>query len=217
MKLPSRTDFPPSGKSGIAHVEAVFEQVARCFAVDPQAFDLVLQEADVDPHVAPLGLVENTPKGPLGTYRYAGNRHLVTVNPQALLNLEHLIAILAHEICHPLLLAIPEDPPGGSDMEEFATDLAMTFFGFGVFGANTALVHHQFRDDATGTQGWSISRSGYLTQNEWGFALAVRQLLLAEPDDDWSQFLVDGARINYRRNLKYLRRNHRLVDDLRSA
>ncbi len=201
----------------MAHVEAVFAQVARCFGVNPKAFDIEVQDADVDPNIAPLGVVQNAPQGPLGTYQPDRNRHLVTVNPKTLKNLEQLISTLAHEICHPILLAIPEEPPGGSDMEEFATDLAMVFFGFGIFGANNALVHNQYRDEATGTQGWSISRSGYLTQNEWGYALAIKTLLMPHTEDDGSSHLVGGALVNYRKNLKYLNRNMDLVQRLRTA
>ena len=215
VKIPSRSDFPPSGTSGMEHVEFVFNQVARCFSVDPRGFDLEIQEADVDPHLAPLAIVQNAPQNPLGTYRPAENRHLVSVNPGALGNLEQLITTLAHEICHPILLAVPEEPPGGGAMEEHATDLAMVFFGFGIFGANSALVHHQYRDDATGTQGWSISRSGYLSQNEWGYALAVKHLLMGDRDDAWSTHLIGGAQVNYRKNLKYLRKNIDLIDRLK--
>ena len=162
----------------------------------------------------PTAAVIDAPSSPLGTYQPSDGRHLITVNPKSLADLEQLIAVLAHEICHPILLTISEEPPGGPEAEEFATDLAMVFFGFGIFGANTAFVHRQYQDAATGSQGWSISRSGYLSQNEWGFALAVRQLLLPETEDSWSRHLVDGPLANYRKNLKYLKSNPQLVEDL---
>ena len=217
MKLPSRADFPPSGETGLEHVEAVFQQVTRCFGVDGTNFRLELQDPDVDPLVAPMAAVVDPPAGPLGTYRTDDERHLITVNPKALADLEQLISTLAHEICHPILLSIADEPPGGAEAEEFATDLAMVFFGFGIFGANTALVHRHYHDTASGSQGWSISRSGYLTQNEWGFALAVRQHLLPDTDDSWSRHLVTGALAHYTKNSKFLSRNPHLVEELLDA
>ncbi|MBL4600648.1 MAG: hypothetical protein JKX93_16925 [Rhizobiaceae bacterium] len=213
---PSQADFPPSGKKQIAHAEFVFEQVASRLNVDPGDFELALQDEDVDPIVGPLAIVANVPNTPLGTYQLDGNhKHIITVNPSSLKDLEQLIATIAHEICHPILLTFPEAPPGGAEAEEYATDLAMAFFGFGVFGGNSAFVHNQFNDNATGTQGWSISRSGYLTQNEWGYALALRHLLTQAPEESWLEYLVEGPMINFQKNLKYLRKNMDIVEDLR--
>ena len=65
------------------------------------------------------------------------------------MDLESLITTLAHEICHPILLNIPTEPPGGGDMEEFATDLAMIFFGFGIFGGNSSFQFRQFNNFET--------------------------------------------------------------------
>lgn len=213
---PSQTDFPPSGKKQIEHAEFVFKQVAFWLGVDSDDFEITLQDEDVDPMVGPLAVVANVPNTPLGTYQLDGNRkHIITLNPSNLKDLEQLIATIAHEICHPILLTFPKAPPGGPEAEEYATDLAVAFFGFGVFGGNSAFVHNQFNDNATGTQGWSISRSGYLTQNEWGYALALRHLLTEEPDESWLGYLVEGPMINFQKNLKYLKKNMATVDDLR--
>lgn len=212
---PSHQDFPNTGLAGHRHVAAVFEQVARRARVDAAEFRLERQAEPVDPLVAPLAIVRNAPVDPLGTYRLDGNAHVVTYDPVAARDLEGLISTLIHEICHAVLFAIPEPPPGAPDAEEFATDLATVFFGFGLFGGNQSIRFSQFRDDATGTQGWSIGRAGYLGQNEWGFALAVRALLAGEADGVIETHAADGLRAHFRKNLKYLRRNPRFLESLR--
>ncbi len=215
--LPIKEHFPPSGKSGLCHVEHVFQQVTERFGIDPDGFELQLQEDDVDPVLNPLAVAQNVPVDPLGTYSVADkNRHRVTVAPKVLKELESLIATLAHEVCHPVLLTIPSDPPGGRELEEFATDLAMVFFGFGVFGANSSFRFSQFSDSATGSQGWAVNRAGYLTQAEWGYALAVRTVLLDEDEDAFSGYLSDGAHAHYRKNLRYLRKKPDTLSGLRA-
>lgn len=211
---PCREDFPPTGLSGHAHVLSVFARVAAGARVDPASFRLEPQGAPVDPCVAPLAFVHNAPVDPLGTYRLDGNVHVISYDPVAAHNLEGLIATLIHEICHAVLFAIPEPPPGALDTEEFATDLATVFFGFGLFGGNQSFRFSQFRDDATGSQGWSIGRSGYLGQDEWGFALAVRMLLAGDPPDAVEAYACDGLRAHFRKNEKYLRKNPRVLDGL---
>lgn len=217
VAAPSHADFPPSKLAGHAHAEFVFGQVARRFRVATDAFELVAQEEDIDPVLAPLAVVKGVPANPAGTYSVSANRHAVTYAPSLLGDLEALIATFAHEICHPILLDIPEEPPGGGDMEEFATDLAMVFFGFGIFGANGAYKFSQYNDAATGTQGWRSTRAGYLTQAEWGFGLAVRQLLLVEDEPTLLTYLSTGAAAHYRKNFRYLKDRADLLQTLQIA
>ncbi len=79
------------------------------------------------------------------------------------------------------------------------TDLATVFFGFGVFGGNQSFQFSQFRDVGSGTQGWSTRRLGYLTQNEWGFALAIRALLTNEDVSPIRKHATAGLYASFRR------------------
>lgn len=204
---PTHQDFPKSGCTGHEHVVHVFNQVARRIGVDPHSFQLEAQDAPIDAVLGPLMIVKNAPQSPAGTYRLEGNSHVISYNPQSARDLEQLIGTLAHEISHPILHGIPSLPPGGKEAEEFATDLATAFFGFGIFGGNQSFQFSQFRDDATGTQGWSTRRLGYLTQNEWGYALAVRAILLGEDETKIQKHMSDGLLIHFRKNFRYLSKN----------
>lgn len=214
--LPTRTDFPASAELGDDRAKFVFGQVCDYFQLDSSQFSLVEQEAEIDPKVAPLGLVENIPSSPLGTYSATDtNTHIITYSPSILDNLEALIATFAHEICHPVLLGIPTPPPGEPEAEEFATDLAMVFFGFGIFGGNSSFNFDQFTDSGTGTQGWSARKSGYLTQNEWGFALAVRAHLTGENNENITRYGSSGLLLNFSKNYKYLAKNKLLISSIK--
>jgi hypothetical protein len=206
-KYPTQRDFPKSGLSGHAHVRFVLDQLCTMLQLDPSGYELVAQEQAPDPRLGPLAVVQNMPRGAAGTYRMADNRHIVTYEPGGARDLERLIAVMVHELCHSVLFSFPTLPPGGADHEEFATDLAVVFFGFGVFGGNQSFQFRQYRDDSTGTQGWATRRLGYLTQNEWGFALAVRASLTGEEVTSIEKYASDGLLANFRKNHKYLTKN----------
>jgi hypothetical protein len=213
-KYPRQADFPRSGLSGHEHVVFVFAHICQLLSLDATSFELLSQEESIDPHLGHLAVVQNVPRDPAGTYRSDGNRHLITYDPASARDLEQLIAVLIHELCHPLLFSIPTAPPGGPDNEEFATDLATVFLGFGVFGGNQSFQFSQFRDDASGTQGWSTRRIGYLTQNEWGFALAVRAQLTGEDSGLIERYGSSGLYANFKKNYRYLSKNRHKIDEL---
>ena len=213
--VPSHLHFPPSECSGQEHAEFVFKQVAGQFRVATDEFILTPQEVDINPSLGPLAVVQDVPTNPLGTYSASDtDEHTISYSPSLLADLQALIATFTHEICHPILLGIPDEPPGGSEAEEFATDLAMVFFGFGIFGANGSFAFNQYSDVSTGSQGWSYSRAGYLTQSEWGFGLAVRAMLLDEDEELLLKFLTSGVAAHFRKNLRYLKSSDELLDQL---
>lgn len=206
--LPTKAFF--TGFQGAGHAAAMhcFRQVAGHFGLDPALFEIIAQYPDVDPILGPLQVVENAPHEPAGTFSMRRDRPMtISYNPALVAKPMQLIATFAHEICHPLLMSASGDPPGGPDMEEFATDLAVTFFGFGIFNANTAAVFRQFSDASTGTQGWSFERQGYLSPAERAFALALFTGGRPGDERDAKTYLEPGALAYYRKSTRYLARN----------
>lgn len=205
LVLPTGEFFPSTEHNGHSRAQHIFNCVAKHMDVPVEQFELVPQEVSIDPTLGPLMVVQNAPNSPAGTFLAEEDGNLrITYDPALLSKPEELIATLTHELCHPLLLAIKEPPPGGAECEEFATDLATVYFGFGVFGANNAFAFQQFSDSATGTQGWSTRRSGYLTEAEWGFALAVYFLLTNNSDKNFDNFLKASVKSYYKKSIKYI-------------
>ena len=169
--LPTRKYFPAEVSSAEEAVLETFAQVKKFAGMSEWPCELVEQEPDVEVKVAATVALENAPATPHGTFSLNDEIVQITYNPALASNPPQLVATLAHELAHYLTATAPEPPPGGWDNWEFATDLAAVFLGFGIFLANSAFNFQQYAD--VESQGWSCQRSGYLTEPELAFALAV--------------------------------------------
>jgi hypothetical protein len=138
----------------------------------------------------------------------------VTYDPGILNDPMKMVAVFAHELAHDILLNQPSEPPGGPEMEEFATDLATAHLGFGLFGANVAFDFRQFTD--FDRQGWSSSRTGYLGESEWGFAIGLFLALQGRETHEIKNFLKPHLLKVVGRAHRYLLDNSNLVAPLRS-
>jgi hypothetical protein len=177
LVTPTRDFFPPTEAKGHARAEHVFAHVKRHARMDDWECRLMVHGRRPDPRVNVITSVQGSLGGPAGTFTVEGNQVVITYDAAALDDPLALVATFAHELAHYLLAALPELPPGGEENLEFATDLATVYLGFGIFGANTAFRFAQYQDGLT--QGWSMSRQGYLAPREWVFALAIFMVLRA--------------------------------------
>jgi hypothetical protein len=170
--LPTRDYFPSLINSPEKAAIETFEAVKKHAGLDNWQCSLVAQEEDIDAVVAPTLAIKNAPTSPQGTFQATPeNEVIITYNPALTLKPIQLVATFAHELAHYLTVTSQEEPPGGWANWEFATDLAATFLGFGVFMANSAFNFNQFSN--TDSQGWQSSRSGYLSESEHIYALTL--------------------------------------------
>ena len=116
---------------------------------------------------------------------------------------EELIATIAHELAHEILLGgglLTEDNPE----HEPITDLLTVLLGMGVFPANTAV------KDQTKTLGssslWSIQRRGYLPARMFGYAFALASWIRNDESPSWAWALQADAAHGLKAGLKYLRK-----------
>lgn len=108
---------------------------------------------------------------PLGTFQARGNAAVITYNPSQLTQPATLVATFAHELAHYLIAAHGTPPPGGSMLEEHATDLVAVMLGFGIFQANGAKTFRGFQNFEE--QGWEVRTAGYLSEMALVTALAL--------------------------------------------
>jgi hypothetical protein len=175
----TRAFFPPTEATGHARAEHVFGCVRDLTGMAEWPANLVALPPRPKTRVAELGEVKiDSGHMPLGTFSRDGNGARITYDPDSIGTPTTLVATLAHELAHYLLHSVSDLPPGGKTMEEFATDLTTVYLGFGVFGANEAFNFKQFRD--VHSQGWQTSRTGYLRERDWAFALAMFCVLRGE-------------------------------------
>ncbi len=99
-----------------------------------------------------------------------------------------MVAVMAHELAHVLLLG---DNKISRDIEKMEplTDLMTVFCGFGVFSSNAAYTR------SVDHSGWMESSHGYLTQRDYGFALAVFAWIRNEKDPIWRRELTKNVRV----------------------
>ncbi|MBB34369.1 MAG: hypothetical protein CME88_17915 [Hirschia sp.] len=167
--LPTPDFFPKSDAVGTARAAVIFDRVVHFAQMDGVPIEL-RPEKPLAGEVSTFGHVQNG-KHALGTHAHEGNHSVITYGEELIGKPIALIATFAHELGHALNGGFPYSPPGGYENTEPATDITSVFLGFGVFGANAAFNFESHQD--FDRQGWSSSRSGYLTEEEWAFSIAI--------------------------------------------
>lgn len=217
LAAPSNRFFPDRIASPAELAPALFARVKRLAGLETWPCELVEQEADPDPRVARTWVIQNWPQSPAGTFSVRPGedaKAVITYNPALLRDPERLVATLAHELAHYLSLVIREPPPGGDEFREHATDLIAVYLGFGVFLLNSAFKFRQFTDTASGTQGWSVRRLGYLAPRELAYVLAIFCLLKRIPAAEVAPLLGDPQRGFFRKAMRELARQDQAIGEI---
>ncbi|WP_194776557.1 hypothetical protein [Pararhodonellum marinum] len=138
----------------------------------------------------------------LGTFSENGvNRFSIGIENQLLLDPVRLVATIAHELSHLVLLGegrIEEN-------DEELTDLNIIAMGFGVFKANSIFSFSQWQ--GTSHQGWEASRIGYIPEEMATYALALMANYQEHMDLSWSAHLNTSCKNMFERNLKFIQKN----------
>ena len=172
LVLPTKEYFPSVVASEEEAVVETFNKVKSYAGMESWNCKLEAQDEDPSVLVAPTVALQGVESSPLGTFNVGpGDEVTISYNPVLIGNPTSLVATFAHELAHYLTATIEEDPPGGWDNWEFATDICSVFLGFGIFAANSAVSFRQYTD--IDSQGWHFSRSGYLTEAEYSYALGL--------------------------------------------
>lgn len=209
LVLPSSKRFPETPKAGHERAEYFFSLVREYCGMQEWPCELIAQEVRPRLDLSPI-FAETSSSGALGTFQAHGNSAVITYDPGMLDNPIQLITTLVHELSHYLLLSQPSEPPGGSDLEELATDLASVHLGFGLFGANAAF------NFSASNQGWSTSRSGYLSEATWCFANALFMELCDVEPSIYTGYVKSSVASQIAKNRSYLQSMPETIAGLRT-
>jgi hypothetical protein len=157
----------------------------------------------IDPDTVQFTLVDDEQMPDAAGLYYQRERSVIDIARGQLADPSGLIATLAHELAHELLLKGGHLTSDTEDHEQ-VTDLLPVFLGVGVFGANATV-----RDTSwsSGTMsGWSIRRQGYLSSLQLGYALAVFAFVRGEHHPKWVKHLRPDAGETMKAALHYLRK-----------
>lgn len=213
--LPTKDFFPSEIDSVENGVQYLFKQVKFYMGLQEWPCKLVEQEEDPNMVVAPTVVVQNVEQNPLGTFSVSDNKEVViTYNPNLTSNPTHMAATFAHELAHYLTSTAPVPPPGGWDNWEFATDIAATFLGFGVFQANAVFNFQQYT--GIDSQGWKTTGGGYLSEAEHSYSLAIFLLLKNIPVENVYPHCDANIKVYLRKALQELA-DKPYIDELRDV
>ncbi|MEP6880507.1 MAG: hypothetical protein ABI866_00870 [Dokdonella sp.] len=206
LVLPTKDYFPTVVSSSESAASTTFNQVKKYAGMEEWPVRLEAQSEDPDLHVAPTVLVRDVERSPLGTFSTRENSEtVITYNPAIVADPTQMVATFAHELSHYLTGTASEPPPGGWENWEFATDIGATFMGFGIFQANAAFSFRQYV--GVDSIGWKSSRSGYLSEAEHSYSLAIFLLLKGIPAESAYPYCDANVKSYLRRALRELAAN----------
>lgn len=167
-------DLVPGGYHGdVQQARTLLDAVCVRMGVDPVRVELEL-------HAGPL---------PEGHHRVRAGHPVIAVGFGHAAAPVPLVATIAHELAHVLLLGDGRIAPDDPDSERLA-DLVTVYFGLGVFGAATAVR--------------CARRRPGLTLPVYAYALAHYAWQRGEPDPGWAADLRPATRLRLRRGLRHL-------------
>jgi hypothetical protein len=170
MILPDREYFPDRLAGNRQGAEECFVLMCRHMGIDPDSVSLEIVDDEEMPGAA--GLYEK------------GDRSNICVAKSQIDAPAELLATIAHELAHELLLKGGHLTEQVGDHEQ-VTDLLPVILGTGVFIANAP--------------------SSYLSSIRLGYALAVFAYVRGERSPPWAEHLRTDAEVTLRAGLTYLR------------
>ncbi len=205
LVLPTEEFIPELFSPGDNPIKDSLRRVCGFMNVEYESVRLRIfddEEAEFSPH--PLAPVKFDGKKACGLYSFENGKHKIAISTALLKNPVNLVATIAHELAHAKLLGGEEDFEYDEESEELLTDLATIFFGFGIFTANSLFKFEQWTNSSF--QGWQMSREGYITEEQAGYALALYAYLRNDFDPAWAKFLEVNTRTYFKQGIKYLKK-----------
>lgn len=200
--LPTPEHFPDPYDGSEAALQDLFGRVATAMQVNPADIDVTLFSSGYEITRELVPFFSGLGSGAGGVYFHdVTQRPHISVNEAQLKDPTSLVAILAHEIGHVILIRPGLVQREEADMEPL-NDLLMVFLGLGVFTSNAAFQFRQFADNQR--QGWSTNRLGYLSEEFLGYALARFAFERGEVKPAWAAYLSTNVATYFKRSLTWL-------------
>ena len=203
MVLPTPEFFPEPFSGCEEDVRPMLVRVCQFLRTDPGRVDLSYFDGDQ---------VQKTEDGAVlpsaaGFYVQGegSQRPLIRISSKVLSDPLALVATLAHEVAHDRLLGEKRLTVNVPDHEPL-TDLTTVFFGLGIFPANTAFRTAAWSEGMMQMFQWSSQ--GYLKDNVFGYAMALRAWLRGEAQVPWSSHLSINPRTACLEGLQFLNKTN---------
>jgi hypothetical protein len=201
--LPTPEYFPDSYSGQEEDARALVRRVCGYMDVDFNRLELIFHPDDESELRSHIPSLEFSGKTFAGHYQKRRGKFFITIKASQLRDPISLVATVAHELGHVLLLGGGRVSPHQEDHEPL-TDLLTVFLGLGIFTANSAFNFSQWTDGFG--QGWQAQRQGYISEEMFGYSLALFAWLRGEHKPEWSKHLETNVRAFFKKSLDYLER-----------
>jgi hypothetical protein len=201
--LPTDEHFPGEFQGSRSDAREWLAFLGHHMGVNTGAIDLEVLPDELMPQAA--GHYQPDPDGPI-----------IRVAESKLARPQELLATLAHELAHEILLGGRLLSPEVAD-HEWVTDLLMVYLGVGIFAANATV------SEASGYEGnwswWQIGKQGYLSAHMFGYAMAQFAFMRRE-EAFWGKHLRPDAADTLVKGLRFLHKTNDTLfhpDTIRAA
>jgi hypothetical protein len=204
--LPEDKFFPEPYDGSKLAVRALADRVAGYMGIRPETYVVEIYAANEQALRTSIPFWSGKTQDAAGLYFHEqeDGRYLIGLHASQLKEPLSIVATLAHELSHVILLGEGLIDRRREDMEPL-TDLCTVYLGMGVFTASVAFQFKQWND--TDKQGWSTTRKGYLSEPMWGYALARFARERKEENPAWASSLPPNVRAYFKRSARWLEKN----------
>ena len=185
--LPTKDFFDRKFEGNESDAHFVFSVVSRI--MDIEEGKVTLAFFSDGPVEKEDGTILTTPEeenglwsGAAGWYQRGNGETTIAIERRKLANTTALIATIAHELAHEILLGENRI----SENDEHLTDLVAIVYGFGIFLGNAHFNFNSFSDG--NMSGWQMNQQGYMPEQAIAYAMA-RLSLLRNEDTRYRQYL----------------------------
>jgi len=199
--LPTDEFFPDAFSEDEDDVQALVERVCGYMGVRPERVELNFFTDENAELQQRLPAYESSHGGVAGHYRKHRGNYVISIESSQVREPTSLVATIAHELGHIRLLGEGRVHAGYEDHEPL-TDLLTVFLGMGVFTGNAVFSFQQYTDAFS--QGWRTERRGYMTEEMFGYALALFAWTRGERQPAWSNYLEGNASAYFKSGHKFL-------------
>ena len=201
--LPTPDFFPDEYTAAAEDVEALVQRVCDYMGVSRDRLELELfsdQHRELRHH---LPIFESAGRRAAGQFMQGVDQASIKIrlSTDRLNDPMSLVATIAHELGHVLLLADGKISRDRADHEQL-TDLLTVWFGLGIFTANSVFKFNQWSGGFK--QGWESERLGYLSEQMFGYALAWFACLRGEANPAWAKHLKGDSKYYFRSSMRFL-------------
>lgn len=199
--LPTTEFFPDRYHPSQRNAEILFNRICELMSIERSRIDLLFYTSKFADDKASAEDPSRNFEYDLGAYENESDRNTIWIEQTHLDEWESLVCTMAQQLANVHLV---EGHNISTEIEDYGplNNLLTVYFGFGIFAANSVVRAVTWR--GLGQSGWRIGRAGFLSMQEYAYALAVLADLRDDFTPKWLKLLRPDVRSLFRTEMKLL-------------